>query len=74
MEDFLQRCPVTADAPKGFDFGPSHFLNINDLSLSIIRNTPIMMITMHSTLNTIEDFDRLRQLKLVYRLEKEVTC
>ena len=41
MEDFLQRCPVTADAPKGFDFGPSHFLNINDLSLSIIRNTPI---------------------------------
>ena len=29
---------------------------------------------MLSTLNTIEDFDRLHQLKLVYRLEKEVTC
>ena len=41
MEDFLQRCPVNADAPKGFDFGPSLFLNINDASLSIIRNTSI---------------------------------
>ena len=41
MEDFLQRCPVNADAPKGFDFGLSHFLNINDPSLSIIENTSI---------------------------------
>ena len=41
MGDFLQRRPVNADTPKRFNFGPSHFLNINDPFLSIIRNTSI---------------------------------
>lgn len=41
MEDFLQQRPVNADAPKGSCFGPSCFLNTNDLSLNIIHNTSI---------------------------------
>ena len=41
MEDFLQQCPVNADAPKGSYFGPSCFLNTNGLFLNIIHNTSI---------------------------------
>ena len=41
MEDFLQQRPFNADAPKGSYFGPSYFLNTNDLSLNIIHNTSI---------------------------------
>ena len=54
MENFLQQCPDNADAPKGFKFSSSHFLNINVFLSTLSTILLSIMITMLSTRNTMK--------------------
>ena len=69
----LQQCPVNAIAPKGFNFGPSLFLYINDLSLNIIRNISINDDSNDLYSERDQAFDRLHQLDLVSDLKSDFT-
>ena len=61
---FLQQRPVNADGPKGFNFGSSHFLYINDFFVNNIHNTSVndQNSALYSEYN--QAFDKSHQLDL----------
>ena len=67
----MQQFPVNADAPKGFIFGLSHFLYINNLSVNIIQNTSTNDKSSALYSKFVGAFDKLHKIELVFDLKSD---